>query len=134
MKKLTDANLNALKGQNNLKDYVIDYIIEEAATPEEREGFIKDLLSHGCVSGMVSGLIYYADTVKFADKFEEEIWDLANEQMESIGETDNILQFFANLNGSKNVGSMDQFKNLLAWFAFEEMARIIYEQDLENEF
>jgi len=129
--KLTNKNLEALKGNNSLKDYCLDYLLDIPG--EERDTLIQDLLSYGCISGMVSGLIYYPETIKFADEYQDEIWDLASEQMASLGETNNILQFFASLNGSKDVGSMEQFKNLLAWYGFEEMTRIIYEQDLQNE-
>lgn len=134
--ELTNENLNNLKNKtdNQLKIAVVDYLLENHADHEERNSFIRDLLQHGCVSGMVTDLIYYKDSNAFSDKYEGEIWDLANEQMESFGETENILQFFANLNGSKDVGSMEQFKNLLAWYGFEEMTRIIYEQDFEIEF
>lgn len=134
MKKLNNKNLKELKGDNDLKDYIIDYLLDNYDQADERESFIKDLLSHGCVSGMVSGLIYYDDTNKFHDDYENEIWQLASDQMESFGEYDNIIAFIGSFNGAKNVNDQSQFKNLLAWYGFEEMARIIYEQDLDNQF
>ncbi len=86
----------------------------------------------GCGSGAVGRLIYYRDTVAFHDEHEEAIWDLVNEEMESYGETDNIVGFIACLNGAENVGSMDQFKNLLTWFAVETLVRR-FTDELEND-
>ena len=90
-------------------------------------GFMSDLRQSGCSSGMISELIYYLDTVKFHDKFEEEIWNLAFEDAEDQGI--NIMEFISSLNGSDNVGDLDQLKNLLAWFAFEEIAFRLFDNE-----
>lgn len=99
---------------STIKDFIL-----ENFSPEE----IKDITEHGLVSGIGSALIYYKDTVAFHDKHESEIWDLlydqANEQSLSI------LEFIAELNGHKDVGGIEQFKNLLAWFAAEHVCNLI---------
>lgn len=69
--------------------------------------FFKDLLQHGCVSGMVSGMIYYTDTHSFFDKHYAAIETIREEVEENLGEK-------LSLNGD--------LKNALAWFAFEETA------------
>ena len=87
----------------------------EAYDPQSDEytiSFFKDLLNHGCVSGMVSSLIYYSDTGKFFDKYYEDIIWLKTEYEESIGQPIQIPH---------------QVKNHLAWFAFEETARRLWE-------
>ena len=35
----------------------------------------KEIVSHGCESGVCSQYIYYADTIKFFDNYEDEITD-----------------------------------------------------------
>jgi len=91
-------------------------------------GFMKDLSYGGCVSGLIGSLVYYSDTNKFYDNFEDEIWNLVYDCMEEQGQ-ENCLTFIASLNGAGNVGSMEQFKNLLAWFAFEETAFRMFGND-----
>ena len=89
----------------------------EAYDPQSDEytiSFFEDLLNHGCISGMVSSLIYYSDTEKFFDKYYEEIIWLKSEYEESIGQP---LKLDFNL------------KNTLSWFAFEETARKLWKLD-----
>lgn len=88
---------------------------------------LKDLMYVGCSSGMVSHLIYYSDTTQFYNSFEAEIWELSAEQAESMG-YDNTMILIANLKGADDVGSAEQFKNLMAWYAFEETARAIADE------
>jgi len=87
----------------------------EAYDPQSDENtirFFKDLLNHGCICGMVSSLVYYRDTEAFFDKYYEEIIWLKSEYEESIGQ-------FIDLGYN--------WKNTLAWFAFEETARKLWE-------
>lgn len=80
---------------------------------------IEQVVEHGCVSGCAPGLIYYSETVDFHDGNEEEIWDMLHEDAEEQGMT--IVELIASFNGQKNVGSMDQFKNMLSWYAVERV-------------
>jgi len=126
-----------IDGEDGLKKtvacMVVDYANPRSGNTWARDMtlWVSDLLRYGCVSGMVSELIYYTDTVAFHDEHEVEIWDMLWDTSRELGD-DNILELIASFNGSKDVGSMDQFKNLLAWWAFEETARqIAYECELE---
>lgn len=95
--------------ENELEIYVIDDILEA----DEPEVYLKDLLSHGCQSGMVSSLIYYVDTKAFYIKYIDEIDELREEMEDSTGE-------------SLKIGSPSY--NWLAWFGYEEMARKVAEK------
>ena len=75
---------------------------------EDLTAFFTDLLTHGCVSGMVGSLIYYRDTHAFFDLHYDEIETLREEYEDLLGEP-------LKINGD--------LKNWLAWFAFEETAR-----------
>ena len=88
---------------------------------------LEEITKHGCVNGCVSSLIYYEDTVKFHDKFEEEIWEMLYNDYIDLG-CSSIPDLISTFNGSKNVETLRQFKNLLAWYAVESVARQILEE------
>ena len=117
-------------GNNPLKQHVIDYMLDEYSTDEGLITYVNDLLTHGCISGMVGDLIYYKDTVAFYDEYEEYIEDLLDEFKENYGYKSRP-EAIMYLNGSAE--NITQEKNLLAWFAFEETVRQIYTCDLNQE-
>jgi hypothetical protein len=90
---------------------------------------LKDIVRHGCMSDCATDLIYYDDTVAFHDKYEDEIWDMLYDDASDQGIT--ILQMLAQFNGQKNVGSVEQFKNMLCWYAVERTANEMI-NDLEE--
>lgn len=77
----------------------------EALERDNPDSFFRDLLSHGCSSGMISGLCYYADTHAFFDAHYDEINNLIQD--------DRTVVSALLANGS-------DLKNTLAWFAFEQ--------------
>jgi len=96
-----------------LEQHVASYAIEEAGNYDEVGSWFSDLFQHGCISGMVGGMIYYADTHKFFDEYYSEIEELREQYEEDFGEP---LQVKGDL------------KNWYAWFAFEETARKIAQE------
>ena len=82
-------------------------VAQEVLEHDDPQSFFDDLQQHGCISGMVTSLIYYTDTHAFYNKHYEEIEELRTEYESSIGEP---LQINNDL------------KNFLAWFAFEQVA------------
>jgi len=92
----------------------------------------QDISTQGCVSGCASDFIYYTDTTEFHDKHTDEIWDWLYE--EAYQEGLSILTFVGSFWGSGDVGSHEQFKNLLVWAYVEEIARrMVDEQELIKE-
>lgn len=75
--------------------------------------FFSDLLQHGCISGMVSSLIYYRDTHSFYLRFYDQIEELRINMEESLGDS------------LKPSGDL---MNWYSWFAFEETARLLAEE------
>lgn len=80
---------------SNLRIEVLDILtnhIEDYETFEEVRGFMEDLRSYGCTSGMIGELIYYSDTKKFFIENMDEIQDYVNtliqEHVYSINELD----------------------------------------------
>jgi len=88
-------------------------------------GLLKDL-QHGWESGIVSHLIYTQDSVPFYKRHRREICALVSEQMKSTS-ADSPAQLF----GAERWDTDDPFaldvvnQNLLAWFGFEETARVL---------
>ena len=81
---------------------------------------VKEIITYGCQSGIVSALITYKDTEAFFDRHTDEIFELVEDakQMDLIDINDFIL-----------------CKNNLAWFAFETIAQEIYqEMEIASEF
>ena len=107
--------------KETIKAWVLDEVKHGSINLEE-------LVKHGCVNGCVSSLIYYEDTVKFHDKFEEEIWEMLYDEYIDFG-FNSIPEYIASFNGSKDVGSLMQFKNLLAWYAVENVVNQILNEE-----
>ena len=83
-----------------------------------------DILTHGCQSGMVSSLVFSSDTCDFYDANEQEIEDYVVEGTDDIGARSR-LEFILSLNGGDKIATVDEEKNLLAWYGFESTARVI---------
>ena len=91
---------------------------------------IDDLLQYGCQSGMVSGLIYYDDTVKFYKRHKREIQSLLQELLADTGLS--IGELFGDKWDENDIFAEETSnQNLLAWFGFEKTARI-YQDEFEK--
>jgi len=95
-------------------------------TPIDR---LSDLSRHGCGSGIVSELIYTQDCVRFYDQFEASILEIVDEFLESTGET--FGELINHLN--PEVFDLVSLKNALAWFAVEETAYRLLEDQMNLE-
>ena len=80
-----------------------------------------DAANHGAASGF-GGFTYYADTVKFYDENEKLIVEYLDEMADGMG-FDSGFAYVASLPAIKNVGNIDQFKNLCSWIILEEVGR-----------
>ena len=109
--------------ENSIKDWVINNL---------EEGQIADVVLEGCQSGIVSELIYYADSEAFYEKFKEEIWQRLSDLADDMGEP-SILHLIVTFNGSKEVGSELQLRNLLAWWACEDVCREVIAEKEDKE-
>jgi hypothetical protein len=112
-----EKQLENLKGKfGELGDDVIEWLTEHTEEGYPVESVLKDLLEHGCQSGMVGHLIYYSDTHNFFDEHSDEILELLQEEIvEGLWPDDSLAQKFKD----------NDIKNFLAWLGFEETARKI---------
>ena len=88
-------------------DKLRTYVASEALEYNDPQSFFTNLIAHGCISGMVSSLIYYTDTHAFFDDHYDEIETLRQDTEENLGQP---------------IVIKNDMKNFLAWFAFEETA------------
>lgn len=80
-----------------------------------------DIVNHGADGGY-PGITYYRDTCKLYDKYQDEIWEWLVDDAEAFG-AKNVFEFIASWGGARFVGTSDQFKNLVIWYAAEKIAR-----------
>ena len=84
---------------------------------------MQEIASHGCESGVCSQHIYYGDTIKFFDKYEDEITEYFND---NYG-TEFLTELFL-----KNECSLDYYKNDVTWAYIESVAFQVTEDALEE--
>lgn len=125
--------LETLRDGNKLKNYVLDYYIDECDFLNDEELIIsmQDLLKYGCVSGMIRDLIYYDDTNRFYDIYKDDINDLLSELQQETGLS--IEELFSDKFDKDDPLIINCLnKNLMAWFGFEETTNKIYDMVCEK--
>lgn len=123
--KLTLANIKQLKQQsdNSLFKRACSYVIDSWKDYDDKKHIFTDVLQHGCQSGAVGSLIYYSDTVRFYDKYKDDINNLLYRALYMCG-TNNPKHIFGDSWDEEDPLVQDVTnKNLLAWFGFEESLR-----------
>jgi len=99
-------------------DSIQKVIAQEALNYTDPKRFFSDLFRNGCVSGMVSCLIWYSDTHAFFAKHYDEIEILREDYETMFGEP---------------LKPKYDLMNWYAWFAFEETARQLADElELDN--
>ena len=83
---------------------------------------LQEIVNHGCQSGVCSQHIYYADTIKFFDTYEEEIVDYLDT---NYGQ-DGLVELFKSANCS-----LDMYKNNVTWAYIELIASQVVDTDNE---
>jgi len=117
------------KPTNKLERHVAAWLKREGKEYSDREqGALDDLVYGGCISGMVTHLIYYTDTVKFYKRYQAEIVEVLYDTLrrKHVG----VGQYFGDKWDRDDPLAMDVYnQNALAWFAFEEVARRLMEEE-----
>lgn len=92
------------------------------------KSLLNDLFEHGCVSGMIGELVYYTDTVKWYNRYKDEINELLKEAIWQCG--GKIKDVFGKGWDEEDPLCLETHnQNLLAWFSFEETARILADRN-----
>lgn len=95
----------------------------------DAKGVLGDLMQGGCQSGFVGDLIYYHDTLKFFQSHRREISELLKNIMSDCGSKSPADLFGDKWEDDDPLAQETQNRNLLAWFGFEETARILAERN-----
>jgi len=124
--KLTLTNVKKLKKDATpLEKAVWDYIILKWYDYDNKNNTFTDVLYYGCQSGIVSSLVYYADTAMFYKKYKSEINGLLYNIMSETG-IYSLPELFGEKWDNEDPLAENNFnRNLLAWFGFEETLRKI---------
>ena len=103
---------------------VLERHVESWYNQEVEDGYpeaLKDLLEHGCQSGMIGHLIYTTDCVEFYRAHQRDIDALLNELCRDCGCRPDEL--FRDWDDEDPLAREDHNQTILAWFGFEETAR-----------
>ena len=115
MKKFTKKALNELKRSeefnSRVERKVINDLINTGLTTEELKDHIKDIVQCGCISGIVSSLVYYSDTTRFFNCYRQEILTMLTDPDK------NIYSEYTYLLDQKKYSVSE--KNDLSWFAYD---------------
>lgn len=86
-----------------------------------------DIANHGADGGFPC-ITYNADCAAIFDRYADEIWNMANEMADDMGER-NVAAMIAGFQRADMLTSIDGFKTLMVWFACEETARNMIGED-----
>ena len=115
MKKFSKKGLNELKKVNQfntkLEKRVINDLLSTKLSTTELKDYIIDITKYGCISGIVSSLIYYSDTVRFFNNYRQEILTMLTDPDK------NIYSEYTYLLDQKKYSVSE--KNDLSWFAYD---------------
>lgn len=109
----------------NLEKETLELIVSNAEGYDSFESFLSDLLTHGCVSGFITELVYYNQTADFTRRHSEEINELLSNTLSMYGFCNPKELFGDKWDCEDNLCLDNNNRNLLAWFALEETAREI---------
>jgi len=80
---------------------------------------LREIVEHGCASGVAHDHIYYTECIKFYDTYEDEITDYI---VDNFG-SEMLVELFSN-----NEGNLRGYKNDLVWTFIEMNASTIIEE------
>lgn len=111
-------------GYFGMSDYerMVEDIKERLGVEDDPEyNPLEDVASHGADTGW-GGFTYTQECVEFFDKHENAIMEMAQEDADSFGYS-NVAELVATFGRADMADTMDGYKNLMAWYALEEVAR-----------
>lgn len=98
-----------LNCESELTKEVIKIALDNIDDYENPIDYFTDIMEHGCISGIVTELIYYYQTEEFFNRHVDEILEIYNTILEQGIELDIEIN-----------------RNNLSWLAFEETIKSLY--------
>jgi hypothetical protein len=96
---------------------------------ENLSNYAEDIAEYGADYGFPN-ITYTHDCIKLWEKYGTSIWEYAVEQAEQLGHK-NVVEMISQFNRADMMQSLDKFYNLMIWYACEEIAREITDQQDE---
>lgn len=93
--------------------------IKEHTNALTLEDFLQ-IAEHGADAGW-NGFCYYNETVLFYNENETLLWDLVEAEADEFGE-ESVIGFLHTHCNTKELGTLTQFKNWMAWYALESVS------------
>lgn len=124
--KLTKTNVRkyAAETSSGLEKDVCKYILSEWDNYEDKTYIFKDVLNHGCQTGIVGHLIYYSDIAKYYKKHCAEISEMLSDF--AIRSPSDL--FSGRWDEDDPLATEGHNQSLLAWFGFEEAMSYVAEK------
>jgi len=116
----TEEMVKKYKPKNKLEKEVLEIIEDKAADYEDISDWFNSLFEIG-VSGMVSQLVSYSDTLDFTKRHSTDINNLLSEKLEETG-IETPKELFSKWDTRDNLCLNTKNLNLLALFAFEDIS------------
>ena len=114
MKNLRKELLKMSTEEQGIRLFVINDLLGASDNDEEIIDYISEILTHGCISGMVTSLITYNDTENFTRKYLNEVLGILDNLIQEIGKPAFVID-----------------SNSLAWLAYEEtLKQLVLDLDL----
>ena len=127
----TEEMVKKYKPKNKLEKEVLETIEDKAADYEDISDWFNSLFEIG-VSGMVSQLVSYSDTLDFTKRHSTDINNLLSEKLEETG-IETPKELFSKWDTRDNLCLNTKNLNLLALFAFEDISlKIVRSLNLED--
>lgn len=105
--------------------------IKERIGADEYPEVTQEVADHGAATGW-PGFTYTSDCIDFYNHHKDSIWEMLRETTEDFGYS-NPMELVATFNRSDMLDDEDGLKNLLAWYALEEVCRNLSEEDCEED-
>ena len=110
-------------GEKSLREWMLGHL-------ERTE--IEDIVEHGIDAGY-TGFIYYHEIIQLYDAFEDEIWEMLDEDSDSFG-FKTIPGFIDSWKTANTIADDSTFKTALVWYAGERIAsELVAEWEDEDE-
>ncbi len=123
---MTIEYIQELEYTTELEREIKEIIINNVAGYENTKDFFIDLSKNGCISGMLSELVYYSDTIAFCKRHKEDNNSAIYEIMECYGAQSTKELFGDKFDDTDFLCIGEQNQNLITWFIFEETCSSIY--------
>ncbi len=119
MRKNRKYLIKLIQTGSKLQKYVAQSILKRIGCYSIKS-YLSDVINHGCVSGMVCGLISYTETNDFFLKYQEEINEFLFESLDSHGFA-GLAELFGDRWKTEDPLALSVYnRNLLAWFVYEQ--------------